>query len=336
VTFQVLVSWFSTDISKIISGMKKALNRRQFAKSLAGATALISVNPFSIMKNNTEETASIKLGGPLFGKTDNPDDWIKALKESGYRAAYCPVDISASQEEIKAYKKAAKKADIIISEVGVWKNPISPDETERNEALDKCVKSLQLADEIGANCCVNTSGSRNEKYWAGPHMDNLTDETFDMIVEVTRKIVDAVNPSNTYFTLEAMPWAFPYSVDSYLRLIKAIDRKGFAVHLDPVNLVVSPEVYFNNGEMIKDCFKRLGPFIRSCHAKDIILREEIYTPHLDEIRAGLGKLDYNVFLKELSKLKDIPLMMEHLETEEEYKAAAEYIRGVGIKNGISI
>jgi len=302
----------------------------------AGAAAIITVNPFSIMKNNRGETAYIRLGGPLFTKIDNPDDWVKALREYGYRAAYCPVDLSAGQDEIRAYKNAAKKADIIISEVGVWKNPISPNEKERKEALDKCIKSLQLADEIGANCCVNTSGSRNEKYWVGPHMDNLTDETFEMVVDTTRKIIDAVKPSNAFFTLEAMPWAFPYSVDSYLRLIQAIDRKGFAVHLDPVNLVVSPEIYFNNARLIEDCFKRLGPFIRSCHAKDIFLREDIYLPQLNEIRAGLGKLDYNIYLRELSKLKDVPLMMEHLNTDEEYKAAAEFIRGVGIKNGITI
>jgi sugar phosphate isomerase/epimerase len=296
----------------------------------------MTINPASIMNHQMNESSSVRLGGPVFAKFNNPDDWIKALKESGYRAAYCPVDISASKDEIKAYKEAARKADIIISEVGVWNNPISSNEAERKSAIEKNIKCLQLADEISANCCVNVSGSRNEKYWAGPHMDNLTDETFDMVVEVTRKIIDAVNPSDTFFTLEAMPWAFPYSPDSYLRLIKAIDRKGFAVHLDPVNMVVSPELFFNNGNLIQECFAKLGRYIRSCHAKDIILREDIYTPHLDEVRPGLGKLNYNVFLEELSKLKDIPLMMEHMETEEEYRSAAEYIRGVGIKNGIAI
>jgi sugar phosphate isomerase/epimerase len=316
--------------------MSRSLTRRQFTKLTAGSALLMTINPASIMNHQMNESSSVRLGGPVFAKFNNPDDWIKALKESGYRAAYCPVDISASKDEIKAYKEAARKADIIISEVGVWNNPISSNEAERKSAIEKNIKCLQLADEISANCCVNVSGSRNEKYWAGPHMDNLTDETFDMVVEVTRKIIDAVNPSDTFFTLEAMPWAFPYSPDSYLRLIKAIDRKGFAVHLDPVNMVVSPELFFNNGNLIQECFAKLGRYIRSCHAKDIILREDIYTPHLDEVRPGLGKLNYNVFLEELSKLKDIPLMMEHMETEEEYRSAAEYIRGVGIKNGIAI
>lgn len=101
-------------------------------------------------------------------------------------------------------------------------------------------------------------------------------------------------------------------------------------------MVVSPEIYFNNGELIKECFKKLGPYIKSCHAKDIILREDIYTPHLDEVRPGLGAFRYDVFLKELSKLQDVPLMMEHLNSPEEYKLAAVYIREVAGKNGIMV
>jgi hypothetical protein len=63
-----------------------------------------------------------------------------------------------------------------------------------------------------------------------------------------------------------MPWAYPDSPDSYLRLLKAIDRKHFAAHLDPVNLVCSPQRYFASGQLIRECFEKLGPYIRSCHA----------------------------------------------------------------------
>ncbi len=159
---------------------------------------------------------------------------------------------------------------------------------------------MVLADEIGANCCVNISGSRNPEKWDGPHKDNLTPETFDLIVETTRKIIDSVKPKNTFFTIETMPWAYPDSVESYVKLIKAIDRKQLGVHFDPVNLVISPQVYYNNGEMIKESFKKLGSLIKSCHAKDIILRDDELTLHMPEIRAGLGNLNYAVYLNELS------------------------------------
>lgn len=309
------------------------MNRRNFSKNtLTAATGLV-IMP-GLANSFKTENINIRLGGPVFRKYKNPEEWISALKELNYSAAYCPVQPGASSEEIGRYKNAAQRANIVIAEVGAWSNPIDPDETKRKAALEKCIKSLQLADEIGANCCVNISGSRNPEKWAGPHPENLTPETFGLIVETTRKIIDAVKPKNTFFALETMPWAYPDSVESYEKLIKAIDRERFGVHLDPVNLVVSPQVYYKNGEMISEAFKKLGPFIKSCHAKDILLLDDELTPHLPEVRAGLGNLNYTIFLKELSKLKNIPLMLEHLNTEAEYSQAAIYIRSVAEKNNI--
>jgi len=315
--------------------VEKSISRREFIKnSMIGATVLASTSAVELPAAEAE-IQPLRLGGPVFEKFDGPDAWVKILKRLGYRAAYCPVDAKEKDDVVSAYAKAAKKADIIIAEVGAWSNPIGPNEKVRKEALAKCRRQLALADRIGANCCVNISGSRNEKNWAGPHKDNLTDETFDMIVETARAIIDDVKPTRTYFALEPMPWSYPDSPDSYVRLIKAVDRKRFAVHLDPVNFVSSPQLYFNNAKLIRECFEKLGPFIRSCHAKDIILREDIYTPHLDELRPGLGALDYSAFLKELSRLPNTPLMMEHLPNAEQYQLAAEHIRSVAKAIGLS-
>jgi sugar phosphate isomerase/epimerase len=86
--------------------------------------------------------------------------------------------------------------------------------------------------------------------------------------------------------------------------------------------------------LIRECFEKLGPYIKSCHAKDILLQKKL-TTHLDEIRPGLGGLDYVTFLRELSKIPDTPLMLEHLQGAEEYRKAADHIRGVARKIGLS-
>ncbi len=269
----------------------------------------------------------MRLGGPLSSEYDSPDQWVAALQDREYSAAQCPVGPDAAADVVEAYRRAAAAADIVIAEVGAWSNPLSPREEVRRQALEKCKASLLLAERIGARCCVNIAGSRGER-WDGPCADDLTDETFERIVETVREIIDAVRPTRTFYTLETMPWMYPDSADSYLRLIQAIDRNAFAVHLDPVNLVCSPRRYFDTGELIRECFEKLGPHIRSCHAKDIILRDRL-TVHLDEVRPGLGHLDYRAYLGELARLEpEIPLMLEHLPDDEAYRLAAAYVRSM--------
>ena len=313
--------------------MKNKLSRRNFTRlSLTGAAALVTLNQNTISLQSTPASNCIRLGGPVFGDFSEPQDWIKAVKAEGYSAAYCPVPVGTDTATIKAYEKAAKDANIIISEVGAWSNPISSDEQERKDAIKKCKESLALADLIGAGCCVNITGSRG-KQWDGPDPQNLTRETFDMIVQVTREIIDEVKPVRTFYTLETMPWALPDSPDSYLELIKAIDRKQLAVHLDPVNMINSPARYYNNGAFIKECFQKLGPLIKNCHAKDILLGTHL-TVHLDEVLLGTGGLDYKVFLTELSKLKNVPMMLEHLEKREDYTRAAANVRNIAKSTGV--
>jgi len=306
-----------------------SMSRRSLLRRSLGAAAAASV----ARKGSAAQDGTLRLGGPIFEKYQDPQGWISAIKKLGYWAAYCPVGPDAGDDVVRAYEEAANKAGVIIAEVGVWNNPISPDEATRKAAQEKCRTLLALADRIGARCCVNISGSRGT-IWDGPDAANFTKQTFDMIVEVTRATIDAVKPTRTFFTLEMMAWAYPDSPDSYVQLLKAIDRKQFGVHLDPVNIVCSPQRYYGNGPLIRECFEKLGPHIRSCHAKDIILRPQL-TTHLDETRPGTGGLDYATFLKELSKLPGTPLMLEHLSKAEEYVQAAEYTRGVAKQVGLS-
>ncbi|MFC3797838.1 sugar phosphate isomerase/epimerase family protein [Cohnella sp. GCM10012308] len=277
----------------------------------------------------------MRLGSQLFGDTSTPESWVNEVLKGGYRSAVCPDLNDTSDDVVRAYVRAAEASDITISEVGAWSNPISADETVRQAALTHCKRRLALSDTVGARCCVNIAGSRGEQ-WDGPHPDNFTEDTFALIVDTVREIIDAVRPTRTYFALETMPWIFPDSADTYLALLKAIDRKAFAVHFDPVNMIASPRIYYKNGDMIRDFFDKLGPYIRNCHAKDIKLAGKL-TVHLDEVVPGRGALDYRTFLSELSKLDpDTSLIVEHLHAPEEAEEAARYIRSVARELNISL
>jgi sugar phosphate isomerase/epimerase len=276
----------------------------------------------------------MRLSGPIKRQYTAAAHWIGDVAAAGYRAAELPLDHRADTRTVDEFLAAAADADIQISEVGAWSNPIDPDPAKARAAVAHCQEKLKWAERIGAKCCVNIAGSRNPRKWDGPHPENFGEETFDLIVSTVREIVDAVRPQRTYYALETMPWIFPSSPDEYLSLLKAIDRPGVAVHLDPVNMINSPARLYRNADFIVECFAKLGPLIKSCHAKDIVLRE-VLTVHLDECRPGTGALDYTVYLRELAKLdRDTPLCLEHL-PEAEYPPAARYIQTLSSQLGLA-
>ena len=212
----------------------------------------------------------MRLGAPIFDHDDTPQAWAAAVRAAGYSAAYCPVDEHADDGIVAAYAQAAAAHDIIIAEVGAWGyNPVSPDPAVAEAGVAGCAARLRLADRIGARCCVNVSGSRGNR-WDGPHRDNLSPDTIALVVRTVQAIIDRAEPEHTSYCLEMMPWMAPDSAARYLELLARVNRPAFAVHIDPVNLMCSPQAYFGNGALIRDLIARLGPRVRSCHAKDTI------------------------------------------------------------------
>jgi len=158
-----------------------------------------------------------------------------------------------------------------------------------------------------------------------------------LIVDTVRAIIDAVKPTRTCYALEVMPWIFPDTPDTYVALVGAIDRPAFGVHLDPVNFIASPRRFYGNAAIIREACAKLGPLIRSCHAKDIALRDQRGAVGFEEVRPGLGGLDYRTFLRELDRLApDLPLMLEHLPNAEEYRLAATHLRGIAAELAIPL
>ena len=276
----------------------------------------------------------MRLGVSLETHNDDPEGIARAYVDAGYAAAVCPPVSLDQPERIRAIREAFARHDVMLAEVGVWNNMLDPDPAQRAANVEANVHALALTDEVGAVCCVNIAGSFHPTRWDGPHPRNLSEEAFERTVQNVRHIIDAVKPKRAFYTLETMPWVIPDSADSCLRLIEVVDQPMFRVHLDPVNMINCPSRYYDNADFLRECFSKLGPWIVSCHGKDIVMRDRL-TVHLDEVRPGLGALDYQVFLQELSRLPgDVPLLLEHL-PQAEYPAAREYVVGVAAQAGLA-
>jgi sugar phosphate isomerase/epimerase len=311
--------------------MPSALDRRSFL-AVAGATATAGV--FGRAGAAALSDGPLRLGAPVSGPGDDPEALAKAHRAKGYRAAYCPSLRLDDRERIRATVGAFARHDVVIAEVGRWVNLLDPDPEARRKSLATVTEGLALAEAVGARCCVDIAGSFSTTSWFGPHPDNLSDRFFDAAVENARKIVDAVKPTRTALCYEMMAWSLPDSPDACLRMLKAVDRKAFAVHLDPCNLVNSPERYYRASDLLRECYAKLGPHVASVHAKDLAWDVEMAV-HFREVRNGLGSIDYGVFLTEHARHAPFaPIMLEHLPGEAEYDAARDHVRSAGERIGV--
>ncbi len=276
----------------------------------------------------TPARGAVLLGGPVFVSDQDPDALAAEHVRVGYRAAYCPgVDIKDTAR-IRAVREAFARHNVVIAEVGAWCNLIAAEDDVRKANVAYVTRQLALADEVGARCCVDYAGTLKPGESWGPMADNFGQAAYDLIVETVRGIIDAVKPKRAKFCLEVMQTCPPDGVDDYLRVIKAIDRPEFGVHLDPANMFYAPRDCFASGRVLTDCCRRLGKWIVSCHAKDLVVRSGAAV-HIDECRPGTGVLDYGAYVRGLLSLgRDVPLMLEHLPNEAEYTQAREYIAGV--------
>ncbi len=315
-------------------------NRRAFlrdASRLAATAALAGPVLGSWEETRAAEgkSAPLRLGGPAFAKTEDPEELALAHRRLGYRAAYCPGVSLSDTPRIRALTEAFAKHDVVIAEVGRWVNLLDADTEKRRQNLQTVTDGLALAEAVGALCCVDIAGSLNPTSWFGPHPENLSPRFFDASVENARKIIDAVKPKRAKFCYEVMGWSLPDSPDHYVKMIKAVDREAFAVHLDPCNLVNSPDKFYHNTALLNECFDKLGRWIVSCHAKDLTWDVEMNV-HFREVAPGKGSLDYATYLKRLAQLPHRPpLMLEHLATAEDYTGAREHVFQVGRELGLS-
>src|SRR4051812_47062092 len=120
--------------------MTTRLNRRQFI-TVSAAAGLTS----AAASRNT-----VRLGGPIFLKSDDPEALAQEHRKLGYTAAYCPTAKVEDTDRCKAIEKAFASAGVAIAEVGAWVNMLDPDPDKRRKNLDYVTQRLSLAEAVGA------------------------------------------------------------------------------------------------------------------------------------------------------------------------------------------
>ena len=123
-----------------------------------------------------------------------------------------------------------------------------------------------------------------------------------------------------------------------MQLIRDVDRAQFGVHMDFVNMINCPRRFPDAEGFIGECFRTLAPYIKSTHLKDTRMHLTRLTTILEECSPGEGCLDFQRVLAiiDQSLPADAPVLLEHMQTFEEYEKAYAYVARQAEKAGIAI
>jgi len=270
----------------------------------------------------------MRLGINTTPEHKSPEEWAKKLAERGLKACAFPLDYRADVNRIDEYVKAAKEYDLLIAEVGIWNSPHDPDEKKAQHARMVCEEQFRLAEYIQARCCVNVSGAAGP-VWYYCYEENFTKRLYDDNVKFVQALCDRVKPKHTAYTLEPMQWMVPDSPSQYAQFLKDVNREGFAVHMDAINLIKDPYTYTHKKEVIDEAFDLLGSQIKSCHLKDLKMDEGL-TVAIREVPLGEGSMEIAHYLDRINGLDDdMPVLIEHAPDMVAYDKALSYMRDKG-------
>src|ERR1700716_3200564 len=114
-----------------------SVTRRGFLATSAGALMAASSRP-------------IRLGAPIFLKSDDPRDLAREHRRLGYSAAYCPKATAENTALVAEIRKAFAAEDVVIAEVGAWVNMLDPDSEKRRGNLKYVTERLALPEAVAA------------------------------------------------------------------------------------------------------------------------------------------------------------------------------------------
>ena len=125
--------------------LRKNTSRREFLAAAGVAAAGV------LAGRAGASPQPMRLGGPIFVESGDPAVLAKAHRDLGYRAAYAPHDLSLTEtDRIAGLVKEFARQDVVIAEVGAWKNMLDPDPEKRRSNVTYVTEKLALAELLGA------------------------------------------------------------------------------------------------------------------------------------------------------------------------------------------
>lgn len=265
------------------------------------------------------------------------EETAKKIRSHGFNTVqldleFKDMDLSTPNLNAKNAKKIRevfRDHELPICCISAYTNIVHPDEKKRKSLLERVKATLRLARELGTPYVISETGTfATESDWVH-HPKNKTEEGYEICREVIADLANEAYNHGSVFLVETYVNNVIGSVDETLRLFSDVDSPGLGLLMDPTNYFEDHNIDDMDGELNR-VFNALEKTICIAHAKDVKRAEDESEKHADidaaeshtfrgvgkvELPApGLGSLNYDLYLKRLSRLHpNIPIIIEHLE-----------------------
>ena len=282
---------------------------------------------------------------------------IVKLKEQGFSTvqldlAFKDMDFSAgtvTPAKCHRVRDAFRAANLPICAISGYTNIIHPDKEERARRVGYLKEIIRHAHELGTPYVISETGTFNtESDWVH-HPRNKTEEGYEEALSVIAELAQEAYDHGAVFLVENYVNNVIGSVDEVLRLFADLPHPGLGLLMDPTNYFDDYTIHHVDATLNR-MFDALGDRIRIAHAKDCKPADNIAEKHaaLDASEAhtfrgagavelpapGLGILNYELYLRRLSRLHpNIPLIIEHLD-ESDIPRAKAFVDGVLTRVGV--
>jgi len=297
----------------------------------------------NLVRDLTPGPTPIRISGHVpFKEGDDVGEYVRKLREAGFSSTSFGPDpwYSMSDSQLSEFRAAQKQHNVVIFEIGGYRNLLHTDETVRRENIKRIAYCLEAADKIGCPMVGTISGSRNPEgnEWRdnyAVHPDNWTMETWNLLIDSLRQILRDTSGMKAVIGMEAQITTNQDTPLSHKRLMEDVGDERLKINLDPTNMCHLYN-HFHTTELINECFDLLGEDIMGCHAKDTYVLPHSQTVHVQEVCPGRGNMDYETYIIRMSRLKwPRTIHPEHIPSDQ-YPEAHAYIRKVAAKVGVKI
>lgn len=261
------------------------------------------------------------------------------------------VDLSQgniTKEKANMVRDAFRDANLPIVAISAYTNLTHPDSDKRQKNIEYVKEILSYAREFGCPYVVSETGTYNlESDWLYDPK-NSTEEAYQEFKTIALDLAKFAYDHDAVFLVENYVNNIVGSVDQTARLLQEINHPGIGLVLDPTNYFDDSNID-NVDPTIEKIFHVLEDKIKVAHAKDC--RRAVDTGEkfgggsaehnsfrgagaVELPAAGLGVLNYELYLEKLSKkYPNIPIIIEHLD-EEDIPRAKRFVDGILKKVGV--